>query len=220
MRLIFKEGEPQAWIKAGTAWEKMMAKAATAAVKDTGEAARDAVRRNIQAAGFGPRWTASIRSIMKPKTGDVLNPFAWVHSTKNFADVFETGKTIQGHEWLWIPTPAVPPWPGDPTRQMSPKKFVEATGQRLFSLKGTRRPYLAAVGFFANERAASSGKISAKNFSTAKGARISRVTILFIGVNEVTIEKRFNAYAAIQKEVDQLPDRYAKEIAPLEATYR
>ena len=39
-----------------------MAKAATGAMKETGEAARDAVRGHLAAAGFGPKWQNATRA--------------------------------------------------------------------------------------------------------------------------------------------------------------
>lgn len=216
MRLVIS-GPKDQWLKAGTAWEKTIAHAATAAVRETGEAARDAVRRNIAGAGFGPSWQASIRSVMHPKTGDVLNPFAWVHSTKNFSDVFETGKTITAKTWLWLPLPAVPPWPGDPTRQMSPHKFITTIGPLVFMKRPGRPPLLGAVGFFSTRAPIASQKISKRTFSPLHSAGKKKIVVpMFVGVHTVTIEKRFNAYAEIAKEAEKLPERYAKNFVPYE----
>ena len=141
---------------------------------------------------------------MTPRTS--LTPAKWRHTSSNFEDVFEKGARILGKrhlasfniDVLWVPLPPVPPWPGDATRQMSPKKYIQTVGP-LVLLKGTAKPLLAAptVG------ALSSSK-RRKGQSRQGSGPENRVLIpMFVGVPAVTIEKKLNVVETIQNVVDE-----------------
>lgn len=226
VRFICPAGQ---FYKAKDEWQQIMAHAATTAVRQVGINARDAARDIIATAGFGPSWYKSIVSSMHPKRGDVLNPWAWVHSTINFSDVFETGKTIspKAAKYIWIPQPWVPKYPGtgtvgEPLRQMNPKKYVQLIGRLQFVHPPGKSPMLLG---------AVSGKISAsqtaqlpkKGFGFQLGftGRQKRRTIqwvpMFIGVPSVTIRKRFDVMPAVQREAARLDEEYIKNITEFKA---
>lgn len=200
MRAKFKT-DGQVWIKATNDIEKSMAHAMTATVRETAREVRDGVRQAIAGAGFGPHWQNSIRSLMLTK-GDVLNPAGWVHSTINFADVFETGKHIVGNPLLWLPLPAVPRWPGDPSRQMSPRKFIQVVGPLFTIRRPGKTPLLGTMVNTAAtpRRGRHLTKTMLGRFGRSPSAGTTRVMVpLFVGVPAIEIEKRFDFTGVIAR---------------------
>jgi hypothetical protein len=207
VRVRYKDGQ---FIKAGEAWEKLVAHAATAGVRDCGKAAQEAGRNEIASHGFtSRRWKTSIVSVMHPKGGaEVLNPWAWVHSKINFADVFETGKTISKASFLWLPLPSVPNWPGDPSRQMSAKKYIQTYGPgslRSALHRGSKSPLLLG------KTAATSKPQPFGKFGRPlkRGSnRAARWIPMFVGVRQVVIRQIFDVSGAIKRVAADLPKYY------------
>ena len=203
------------WIKASKDSEAVMAKGITAAMKELGKRAAAAANANIHGAGFASRkWE------LRPKNfptsgGAVLNPAVWLHSRVNFEDVFEEGRAIHGSPWLWLPLPSVPPWPGDATRQMSPKKYVDSIGPLVTIRRKGKTPMLGAVV---------SGTLKAQPFGRfVTRGRLKRgrtgkgpVTVIpmFVGVHSVVIEKKFDAVGAVEGVTDQLQGLYVENEDP------
>lgn len=200
------------WIRETSAAGKVAATGLTKAMRETGRLAAAAANKNIHAAGFKNRkW--EMRPKNYPAYGVSLLPEVWLHSRVNFEEVFEEGRTIVGNPWLWLPLPSVPKWPGDPTRQMSPKKYVETIGP-LVSFKGRagKTPILAAKvrggqkkqpwGAFVNK---------ARLRKRGEGTRGNVWYVpLFVGVKTVTIEKRFDVMAAVESVTDKMEGLYAQ----------
>ena len=95
MKLVV-DAEGGQWEKATTEYERIMATAATKAMRQIGKLAEKAARQAVGAAGFTSNVQRTIQALNKPPSGYVLNPRVWLHSTVNYLDVFETGKTITG----------------------------------------------------------------------------------------------------------------------------
>ncbi len=206
VKVTYKDGQ---FLKAGEAWEKLVAHAATAGVRDCGKAAQDAGRAEIASHGFtSRRWKNSIVSVMHPKGGaEVLDPWAWVHSKINFADVFETGKAIS-KTFLWLPLPAVPNWPGDPSRQMSPKKYMQTFGSnslRSAKNRGSKTPIL--VGQSRSVRTQLKRFLAGRTVKARKSSNPQWVP-MFVGVKQVAIQQLFNVSGVIKEVADDLPKYY------------
>lgn len=210
--------------KAKDEWQQIMAHAATTAVRQVGINARDAARDIIATAGFGPNWYKSIVSSMHPKRGDVLNPWAWVHSTINFSDVFEKNKSFgpKYRQYVWIPQPWVPKYPGtgtigEPLRQMGPKKYIEQIGRLQFVHSPGKSPMLlgAISGRISANQTANlpNKKLGFSAFTGRKKVRKIQWVPMFIGVPSVTLQKRFDVMPAVQHEASMLDAEYAKDIA-------
>src|SRR6516165_4449665 len=101
------------WAKATTEWSRIIQKAEKGAIHDVGIKARDAVREMVSASGFGSRWSNSFVARFGVNDGSLFNPFALIHSTINYAGVFETGK-VESRNYIWLPLPQVPPIAGRP----------------------------------------------------------------------------------------------------------
>jgi len=215
MRIVTKAAQGQ-WLKATNEYERIMSKASTLAMREVG---RDAVakgRASIAAGGFSTRFQKTLRAINKPPSGFVLNPSVYVHSTVNYADVFETGKTIQGSPYLWLPLPSVPK--STHREHMTPREYVKNIGP-LISLKrppGTQ-PILAAIirrgvkaqpfGTFATRGQLRRGR---------SGRGETQVIPLFVGVRSITIPKKFDVHSAAEQAFDQLEKFYKENLEAYE----
>jgi hypothetical protein len=217
MRIVTKAEQGQ-WLKATTEYERIMSKAATLAMREVG---RDAVakgRASIAAGGFSTRFQRTLRAINKPPSGFVLNPSVYVHSTVNYADIFETGKTIaaEGDNWLWLPLPSVPR--GAHREHMTAREYFKNIGP-LIKLKRPKgeTPILAAV-IRRGPKAQPFGKFATRSqLKRGKGGRGEvEVIPLFVGVRSVTIPKKFDVHAAAEQAFDQLEKFYKENLEPYE----
>lgn len=208
-------------IRASDEWQKIMAHAATKAVKEVTFNARDAARNAIARSGFGSQWEKSIVGSMHPKRGEALNPWGWVHSTLNFADVFELGTISIGRPLMWLPLPNVPAYPGTgsgkfPPRQMTPKIYVEMVGPLTTIKRPGKPPMLGAVVAVSRSgkitTPARGGLFNRSKFQGRAKGQAHKIIPMFIGVPTAVIKKRFDVKPAIEKEASKLFDIYAEGI--------
>jgi len=215
VRIVTKAPAGQ-WLKATTEYERIIAKAATLAMRDVGKDAITKGRASIAQAGFSPSFQRTLRVINKPPSGFVLNPAAYVHSTLNYADVFETGKTITGTPLLWIPLPNVPPFKD--RKHMTPAQYIRMVGP-LVKIVTRGHGGLIMLGGVVE----TGGKPTRRRLRQTflKGAfgekrKSTRVVPLYIGIARITIPKKFDVKGAIQKAFDNLDDFYKKHVEPYE----
>lgn len=204
------------WIKATTAYEAVMAKAVTAAMRDVGKDAVRGGRASIAAAGFSGRWQRSLRMKMQPPTGDVLNPAVYIHSTINYSDVFETGAVIKGQPYLWLPLPAVPPGKNRP--HMTPAEYVRNVGPLVTMRRRGKTPMLGAVIRTSSKQQpwgafASRANLRAGRFRGMRSRGTLQTIPLFVGVPSVTIEKKFDVKGACESAFKNLDNYYAQHMA-------
>src|SRR5262245_6468951 len=76
--------------------QRPIAKAATAAVHETGEIAKRGGRASIAAAGFSRKWQNALRVNNYPSQGQSLRPAAFIFHKIRYAGVFEEGAVIRG----------------------------------------------------------------------------------------------------------------------------
>jgi hypothetical protein len=208
MKANFKVNN-QEWIGTKAQIEQLTAAAVTAEIRAAGKKAVDAANAQIHGAGFASRkWEIKAKFLPAP-AGKPLEPAVWLHSTTNFEEVFTEGATIQAvkSSWLWLPMPSVPLWPGDSTRQMSPKKYIEAIGPLVLMWRKGRPPMLGApvtgslrpqpFGRFVTKARLKKGKL---------GRGPATIIPLFVGVPSVTIEKKFDVEGAVEKAAEAFPD--------------
>jgi len=198
------------WLKATSEYERIIAKAATLAMRDVGKDAVTKGRASIAQAGFSPSFQRTLRVINKPPSGFVLNPAAYVHSTLNYADVFETGKTITGHPFLWLPLPNVPPYKD--RKHMTPAQYVRIVGPLVTMRRSGGLPMLGAV-------AETGGKLTRRRLRQTflKGAfgekrRATTTVPLFVAVSSVTIPKKFDVKGAVEDAFGELDEFYKKHL--------
>lgn len=207
MRVKFDVDKAQ-WIREGAEKQRVIATSVTKAMREVGKRAAAAANLQIHAAGFASRkW--ELRPKNYPPSGYSLLPEVWLHSRINFEDIFEEGGVIRGSPWLWLPLPSVPNWPGDATRQMSPKKYSETIGPLITIRRKGKPPMLGA---------AVTGRLKAQPFGhfvtrgRLKKGRAGKgpVTVipLFVAVASVVIEKKFDTAAAVERATEDIQGIY------------
>ncbi len=224
MRLVAREDTPGQWAKATTEYERIIAKGATQAMRKTGKQALEAGRKAIGNAGFSGNVQRTLRAINKPKSGFVLNPSVYIHSTVNYLDVFETGKTITGSKWLWMPLPSVPPNTGAGVKfgglisrpHMTPSQYIRKVGPLVLMWRPGKAPMLGAV---VETGGRPTRKRLRSTFLKQRFGEKTRRTItvpLFVGVPAVTIGKKFDVTQAIENVAPELAAAYNELVEPYE----
>lgn len=102
-----------------------MARAATAAMTETANAAKLAGRASIASAGFSEKWQNSLRSRVYPTSGNSLSPAAIVFDNIQYSQIFQTGGTISG-EPLWLPIERN--LPGSAVK-WTPRRYAQSVGK-------------------------------------------------------------------------------------------
>jgi hypothetical protein len=175
--------------------EKPMARAATAAIRDSGDIAKRGGRSSIAAAGFSRKWQNALRVNIYPAQGESLRPAAFIFHKIRYAGVFEEGAVIGGKPLLWLPLSNVPVRRG---RTMRPSEYVRSIGP-LVSIQRPGSPPL----LFPKYRAKRGRRRAADSFARKP---------LYIGLSRVQIAKRFDIKGSAQQAAAQLPSLYAKHL--------
>ncbi len=215
MKIVTKAESGQ-WLKATTEYERIMATAATKAMRDVGKDGIQKGRASIAAGGFSSKFQRTLRAINKPASGYVLNPSVYIHSTINYADVFETGRTITANTYLWLPLPAVPP--GKNRDHMTPREYIKNIGPLVFMRPHGRRPMLGRVVVRRSARARKFGLFPTKGrqLKGASAGDVKETIPMFVGFSSITIPKKFDVKGAVQDAFDNLDEFYAVRLEPYE----
>ena len=224
MKLVV-DAEGGQWEKATTEYERIMATAATKAMRQIGKLAEKAARQAVGAAGFTSNVQRTIQALNKPPSGYVLNPRVWLHSTVNYLDVFETGRTITGSPYLWLPLPNVPPNTGSGTKfggligrpHMTPSQYIRKVGPLITMRRPNGLPMLGAIVEGPGTRP-SRGRLRRTFLKQRFGeaTRKTHVVPMFIAVTSITIPKKFDTEQAAKTAVDGLEKAYNEFVEPYE----
>lgn len=226
MTLKFRiETSPGQWLKQADKTSAVMIKAANLALRDVGREAVKEGRGAIASAGFSTQWVNSLRLIMFPRgNAPSLNPVAYIHSTINYSDIFETGKTITGHPFLWMPMPWVPPMLGAGTQfggvirrpHMTPSQFVRFVGP-LIMMKGAAKPLLGSA--VPGKGRLGKQKVRRAGARRKSGMKAKELTVMYVGVRSVTVPKKFDVTGVIERSgaEDNLGAYYLGELEKLKA---
>lgn len=216
MKFVTKADAGQ-WIRATSEYERIIAKAATAAIRAVGREGRDDGRRSIADAGFSRRWQRSLVVKNIPPGGPVLNPQAYIHTTINYADIFETGGDIHGDPILWLPLPSVPSIGG--REHMTVAQYFKTIGP-LIKLKrpAGKAPILAAIirrGVKAQPFGQFATRGQLKRGTAAKSGGLQAIP-MFVGVESVHIPKQWDVTRAIELAAEKIPERYLENLEKYE----
>lgn len=222
------------WIKATNQAEKVMAKALTTSMRQVGKLAVAKGRERITAAGFSSGFARTLVALNKPKTGYVLNPRVWIHTTVNYADVFEKGKTISGaiggraaSPYLWLPFPEVPPNPGSGVRlgglvhrqHMTPAQYVRKIGPLITVQRRGKLPLLAAIveGPATKPTAGRLRRTAQRRLLRATAfarKKQTHLVFLFYAVRQITIPQKFDVDGAVDQVFAEFQDAYDTNVRP------
>lgn len=185
--------------------QNQIAKAASAAVHGAGDLAKKAGRANIASAGFGSKWQNALRCNFYPPENakPSINSAALVYHKIPYAIVFEEGATIVGKPLLWLPLDrALPSRSGG--HRWTPKLYVQQVGPLRLIRPPGKRPLL--VG---NPRGPEAGRSPRLR---SKGASAGRMVPLFVGIDTVTIGKKFDIVKIVQAAAGRLEALYAQNL--------
>lgn len=201
MKLTAKvDGDPKKIVDAASNKIKI---ALTETFREAATRAQTAVRATVSAAGFGGRFTSSFNAKAYPKPpATSLDPAMVVSSKISYADIFQKGGDISGHELLWIPTKNVPT--GRAGRRITPSQYVKNIGPLKFELRGGV-PLLVKPKEKKRRR-----KGQAASVSAAEG---EDPNVMFFGVHNVHIEAKFDINPPTQKVVDEMADIFRRKLA-------
>jgi hypothetical protein len=210
MKLNFKVPAGQ-WVKATDLYQAIMAKALTGAMHDVGKLGRDRGRAAIEGAGFSGKFGNSLVVKFSPSSGDSLNPTAYIHSTINYADVFEHGATIVGKPFIWLPLPTVPAGHGRP--HLTPKQYAQEVGPLVTMHRAGKPPMLGARIQTGRLPSQPFGRfVSRTRLKRGVSGRGTFQTIpMFVGVPAVNIPKKFDVHAAVQDAFNSFDDFYHRQ---------
>ena len=186
-------------------------KAATLAVRDTGKAAQEAGRLSIAGAGgrFGRGWQNALSLRVYPKSGYSAGAAALIYHKIRYAGVFETGATIAGKPYMFVPLRNSPSTIAG--KKLTPAIFRERVGPLFYLKRPGRNPLLTAriATTTPKGRRVSNINLAALRRG-ASGSGKTRSVPIFVGIPLARIGKRFHVAGAVELAARQLPDRYSK----------
>lgn len=192
---------------------KPIAQAGTAALREAADVGKKKGRANIGAAGFSKRWQDALRADVYPKKGESASAALLFYHAVPYANVFEEGATIRGKPKLWVPLSSTPTKVN--RERITPERFIRGYGP-LFPMKIRGKPFLGArIGL--TKAAAAAGppyKVTPRRLrSGASGAaKVVRTVPVFVGIDTVSIRKRFELRAVFREAADSLPTLYLKNL--------
>lgn len=186
--------------------QRPIARASSAAIKDAGARLKAEARADIGAAGFSSKWQNALRVDTFPKgSRPSIDAAAFLHHKIPYAAIFETGGTIRGKPFLWLPLKNVPKRIG--RQRMTPALYREKVGPLRLVTRGGGPPLLVA------DQAKTRSKKTTLSISSlrrgAAGGPGTRAVPLFIGIRSVTEKKKFHIAAIAAKVRNDLPALYA-----------
>lgn len=201
VRLSYSTATPE-WRRAIKSMIDPIEPAAKKAVQQVATLARDLARSNINSAGFTPRWQKAMQFEMEKSPPDAVAAATVFHKIP-FAVLFEEGGTIRGKPKLWLPIEANLP-PG----RWTPRKYVARFGPLVSVNHPGKPPMLFAKAKSVKLDAAATRRLSLRGVSASQESKP-----LFVGVDSVTLRKRFDIYKSIKIAADKLGEFYLLAIA-------
>lgn len=171
-------------------------------------------RAHIATAGFSARWQNALRADVYPKRKVSLNAATLVFHKIPYADVFETGATIAGRPTLWLPLSSTPKKLG--RYKMTAERYSKEVGSLTLLKRPGKKPLLAAKMAVSGRQAASGdlGKVTLPKLRKgASGNGVIRAVPLFVGVDTVTLRKRFGLGALIESEAGRIEAAFINNVA-------
>lgn len=188
--------------------------AATGAIREAGDLVKSRGRANIAAAGFSSKWQKTWRVNIYPKHGVSMDAAVWAFHKIPYSIAFEEGAHIRPkHGKLWIPLSSTP----KVGRSRATPRLLSQSGVKLVTIKRPgKNPILAtSVRLSRSQTAQSSLKLSLNKIrkGTAGKRGVVRAVPLFVGLDSVTIRKRFDLAGVANTVRGELGALYVKHLA-------
>jgi hypothetical protein len=198
------------FFKAITEGEKPIAGAATAAVREAAELAKAGGRASIAAAGFSRKWQNALQAKVYPPGRDSMRAAALIYHKVPYAQVFDEGAVIHGKPLLWLPLPNAPFGAGG--RRIPAARFQQQVGMPLYTIRRPGKPPMLGANVRMTDARADKPISLAllRRGRNPRGKGAVRLVPLYVGVELVSIAKRFAIIDAIRRAAARLPDLYLK----------
>jgi len=201
------------FVLATTQIGQRIAVAATLAVRDAAETAKQEGRANIASAGFGPKWQNALQDSFYPSGNkSSIDAAALVFHKIPYSSEFETGARIVGNPRLWLPLPNVPTRTGG--HRMTPAQYISSIGSLVSVNRPGKPPLLMGLvpESQVNRQIIKVGKpVSSRRTFAKKSSRLVRVP-MFVGIAAVDIKKKFDIVAIVQRAAARLGEFYIRHI--------
>lgn len=187
--------------------EQPIARAATAAIAEAGDTVKTQVRADIAAAGFSRNWQNAFRAQQYPKGQASMSSAVHFFHKIPYADVFESGATIRGKPKLWLPLKSVPRG-GRGNKPLTPKQYVQRVGPLVGGESKKGQPLL--FGRASRRTVLRAGERSTRVRKGAFGKVFSENVPLYVGIDSVTIGKKFHIKSIVRAVGSRIGDLYLK----------
>jgi hypothetical protein len=168
-----------------------IAKAAQFTIEEAADIGKRRARSSIASAGFSVKWQNALRAEVYPKRPKYsVNAAAFFFHTIGYAGIFDygvSGNTITGSPLLWIPLPGIPKQVGG--RRTRPSLWRG----KLYLVKPPRVKHPTLFGM------------------VGKAYRP-----IFIGLDEVSLRKRFRVVDTLETLRVELPALFVKHLSVLD----
>lgn len=207
-----------------------LARASSAAMRETETDLKTDLRAQVEHAGMGARLARTWRGRVYPQGQDSIGAAAFVFSkAPEIVDAFDRGptiRTVNGRKYLAIPTENVPRAPRAPgqrggTKRMTPEQVELYFSQDLKFARTRRGRLFAFITVVASRggRLGTPGKRATKQlsryFAGGKTPRGAAQVVMFILTPTAKMPKRFDVEGAAKYRADQVPAILDRKVAGL-----
>jgi hypothetical protein len=193
---------------------KRIERGVAAGVKEAGAGLKGDLRKQVVAAGLGPRLARTWRSRAYPNKGHDAATLVWSKAPQ-IIRTFDEGAVIKSKSGLWlaIPTPAAPKR-GVGGKRINPGNFPEHRFGPLRFVYRRGRPSLLVVD---SVRINKSGRVGrrAKGGAFTKTGRMKQgitTVVMFIMVPQVRIKKRLDVVREAKRWERLVPELIKKQM--------
>ena len=188
---------------------RTISKAVTAGIKEAGRGLKGDLRKQVVAAGLGPRLARTWRERTYPRNKSSMRAATLVWSkAPQIIRTFDEGAVIRSKSGLWlaIPTPAAPKR-GVGGKRINPSNFPEHRFGPLRFVYRRNAPSLLVVD---SVRINKSGRVGrrAKGGAFTKTGRMKQgmaTVVMFIMVPQVRLKKRLDVKREVKRWERRLP---------------
>jgi len=193
---------------------KRIERGVAAGVKEAGDGLKGDLRKQVIAAGLGPRLARTWRSRAYTNKGHDAATLVWSKAPQ-IIRTFDEGAVIRSKSGLWlaIPTPAAPKR-GVGGKRINPGNFPEHRFGPLRFVYRRGRPSLLVVD---GVRINKSGRVGrrAKGGAFTKTGRMKQgitTVVMFIMVPQVKLKKRLDVVREAKRWERQIPELISKQM--------
>ena len=195
-----------------------IAVAATGTMKDAAALLKSRGRANIAQGGMSSKWQNAWRVNVYPKSGVSIDAAVWAFHKIPYSLAFETGARIAPkHGKLWIPLPSTPKKVG--RNRVTPRLLIQS-GVKLITIKRPGKHPLLATSVRVSRSQMASKNLKLSLNKIRKGTKGVRGTVravpLFVGLDSVTLRKRFDLAGVAEAIRGELGALYVKNLAAAE----